>query len=319
MFRRRFVVSLYAIFLLIATCSAASVSATGTVADKPSPLLVADAIPPDNDTVVSIMLPPPDPRLLDVAAATQAAAARTVQAEPARIIGGDDRQPITDTRNWPHSAIVQIIAYDANNAGWLCTGFFYAPHVVATAGHCIFNKDTRKGTIGWRKQVLITPGLNGTTKPFPTCVARTMYSVSNWMVDGNPNSDYGAIRLDCGVGHRTGVLPIEEARAQDVEDYQPKYLIGYSGDKAGTTQWFRSGVITGWNAFRIKYTIDTYGGDSGGPVYRIGGDCPRICVMAINSWEYYYDDNFGVRFRTGNLSFFWNLTRPLYIPMAKRT
>jgi V8-like Glu-specific endopeptidase len=313
--RHHFVLSLYALLLLVTTFSVASVSATRTVADDPFPPLAAAAAPPDDDTIVSITLPPFDPTLSEPSHDTQAAAARIVQAEPARIIGNDDRELITDTRFLPHSAIVQIIGYDANNLGWLCTGFFYAPHVVATAGHCIYNKNPQKGTIGWWQRVTVTPGLNGSAKPFPTCVARSLYSVPNWTVDGNPNSDYGAIRLDCGVGHRTGVLPIEEARTQDVGDYQPKYMVGYSGDKKGITQWFRSGVITGWNVFRIKYDIDMVGGDSGAPVYRMGGDCPSTCVMAINSWEYYYDDNYGVRFRARMLKFFWDLTRHTYIPI----
>lgn len=317
MSRHRFVLSLYVILLLATTCSAAGVSATGTLADHPPPRPIAPgAVPPDDTTIVSITLPPLDPHLLEQDQDTQATAARSVQAEPARIIGNDDRQLITDTRFWPHSATVKISAYDSENVEWICTGFFYAPHMVATAGHCIYNKDPEDGTIGWQQRVTVTPGLNGSARPFPTCAAREMYSVPNWIVDGNPNSDYGAIRLDCGVGHRTGVLPIEEARAQDVQDYQPKYLVGYAGDKGGTTQWFRSGIITGWNVSRLKYTMDTIGGDSGGPVYRMGGDCPGICVMAINSWEYYYDDNYGVRFRARMLSFFWDLTRRTYIPMT---
>lgn len=315
MSRHRFVVSLYALLLLVATCSAASVAATEIGANDPAPPFPTDTVPSDDDTIVSIQLPPFDPPLDEGSHDAHAAAARIVQAEPARIIGADDRKLVPDTRFLPHSAIVKISGYDANNIEWICTGFFYAPHMVATAGHCIYNKDPEKGNLGWRQRVTVTPGLNGSAKPFPTCPARELYSISNWTVDGNPNSDYGAIRLACGVGHRTGVLPIEEARAQDVEDYQTKYLIGYSGDKGGTTQWFRSGIITGWSVFRIKYNLDTIGGDSGGPVYRMGGDCPSTCVMALNSWEYYYDDNYGVRFRARMLTFFWNLTRHTYIPI----
>jgi V8-like Glu-specific endopeptidase len=246
----------------------------------------------------------------------RAVAARMVQVEPSRIIGTDDRQLVPDTRLWPNSAIVQITAYDANNLAWVCTGFFYAPHVVATAGHCLYNHDPNKGTLGWRRSVTVTPGLNGTTAPFPSCAARVLYSVTSWTLYGNNNSDYGAIRLDCGVGYQTGVLPIEEARSHDVADYSTKYLIGYSADKGGATQWIRTGIITGWNVFRIKYDIDTFGGDSGAPVYRVGGDCPTICVLAMNSWEYWYDDNYGVRMRAEMLRFFWNLTRPTYIPLV---
>jgi glutamyl endopeptidase len=262
---RLFILSLCTVLVLFTNCLASEVSASSVNAggSAPSPPLSGASVPIEDEA--------------------GSAAPRIVRVEPTRIIGKDDRQRVTDTRFLPYSAIVKISAYDASNVEWICTGFLYAPNAVVTAGHCIYNHDPNKGTLGWRRVVAVTPGLNGNATPFPTCYARSLYSVTNWTDYGNNNSDYGAIRLDCSVGYQTGVLTIEAARSQDVEDYSTKYMIGYSGDKGGATQWIRSGIITGWNVFRIKYNIDTVGGDSGAPVYCVGGDCPNICVLAINS------------------------------------
>jgi V8-like Glu-specific endopeptidase len=43
---------------------------------------------------------------------------------------------------------------------------------------------------------------------------------------------------------------------------------GYPGDKPFGTQWFNAGAITQVTNRKIYYMIDTYGGQSGSPVWR---------------------------------------------------
>src|SRR5215212_9133108 len=101
-----------------------------------------------------------------VAALTTLVFAVPAQAD---IIGTNDLKPIPNTTAPPYSAVVEITIpgtdFDGVPLG-RCTGWMYAPDMVATAGHCIYNKAAVTG--GWFDfgGMTVWPGINGSTKPF---------------------------------------------------------------------------------------------------------------------------------------------------------
>lgn len=58
---------------------------------------------------------------------------------PLRIIGGDDRFQISDTKVFPWTTVVQIVGQWDANTFFGCTGWMLGHSTVVTAGHCVYN------------------------------------------------------------------------------------------------------------------------------------------------------------------------------------
>jgi glutamyl endopeptidase len=128
----------------------------------------------------------------------------------------------------------------------------------------------------------VTPGRNGATAPYGTCGAKTLYTVNGWTT-GNPEFDYGAIKLNCSVGDTTGWFGFF-ATATTL-NAQAATVTGYPGDKPSGTQWTHSGVIAITDPRKLWYSIDTAGGQSGAPVWAENAQgCAGPCAMAIHAY-----------------------------------
>ncbi|OPY30920.1 MAG: Trypsin [Methanomassiliicoccales archaeon PtaU1.Bin124] len=180
------------------------------------------------------------------------------------VCGADDRVKITNVGVIPWRWICQLIITTSNNKKYRCTGWFIGPHTVMTAGHCVY----MHGEGGWVKEIEVIPCMNGTQRPFGSQIGRSFRSVVGWTKNKDENYDYGAIILpDNSLGNRVGwfgfcVLP----------DLALINLLvntaGYPGDKPYGTKWFNAGRITRITNRKVYYMNDTYGGQSGSPVWR---------------------------------------------------
>jgi V8-like Glu-specific endopeptidase len=82
--------------------------------------------------------------------------------------------------------------------------------------------------------------------------------------------------------HQIAVLSDQELTSLAV------YLSGYPADKQFGSQWTDADPISGVQAARLRYMIDTYGGHSGSAVIPVGrseavgihnyGGCPNQCT-----------------------------------------
>jgi glutamyl endopeptidase len=119
----------------------------------------------------------------------------------AAVFGPDTRTPASPTTTYPASAIVRLMFN-----GGQCTGFMISERTVATAGHCLHTGPG--GT--WRPNITVYPGFDGTTAPFGGCAAVQLFAPVGWTGranapgGGDPAYDYGAARLNCTIGNRTG-------------------------------------------------------------------------------------------------------------------
>ncbi|HEY7769586.1 trypsin-like serine peptidase, partial [Longimicrobium sp.] len=112
-------------------------------------------------------------------------------------------------------------------------------------------------------------------------------SVAGWVKNGDPGSDYAAIVLpeDSAVtGEKVGMFGIG---AYSDAKLRPLNLnvAGYPGDKNGNerqTLWFDVKNPARLSPRQVFYNVDTYGGQSGAPVYVVDGD-KRIAV-AIHAY-----------------------------------
>lgn len=200
------------------------------------------------------------------------------------ILGTDDRTMITDTDQYPWRCICSLLITAQNGSGWIGTGWLVGPRLVLTAGHCVYMADEG----GWASSIEVIPGRNGQGRPFGSAVATDLRSVVGWTVDNDRNYDYGAIILpeDARYGDQLGWFGYTP-RPDDYFSGITLNLSGYPGDGGKTqiegTQWFHARGIREVFERQISYEIDTFGGQSGGPVFETTSDGSRY-GLAIHTW-----------------------------------
>lgn len=144
--------------------------------------------------------------------------------------------------------------------GCFCSGYLVAPDVVATAGHCVKSAAELPGVrfvFGFRM-------LNGTTARtiFP---AADVYSgvalLGRQQMEAGP--DWALVRLDRLVGNRQ---PVAIRTGGKVPDRQSMFVIGHP---CGLPAKFADGARVRDNtpAGFFAANLDTYGGNSGSPVF----------------------------------------------------
>lgn len=197
-------------------------------------------------------------------------------AAPETIIGPDNRVRVAPTTAFPARATVVVTFSEGR-----CTGWLIGPDTVATAGHCVHSG----GPGGhWRRAVVVYPGRNGAASPYGSCTVRRLHAVAGWTDGSDDRYDYGAIKLNCGIGETTGWYGLfwQPGSLTGL----PTLINGYPGDKP-LTQWRSTDQVRVSEARRVFYRNDTVGGMSGSPVWtRRGPGCPA-CAMAVHAYGTY--------------------------------
>ncbi|MCB1919798.1 MAG: serine protease [Candidatus Competibacteraceae bacterium] len=178
---------------------------------------------------------------------------------PRTIIGQDYRQQLRST-NFPAKAVVYITFKSGAQSG-VCTGWMIGKDTVATAGHCVHSG----GSTGeWYQNHVAYPGRDRRRAPYGSCKATRTWSVNGWIEERNPEYDYGALKLNCDVGNRTGWFGFYWQR-----DFlnEPVAVQGYPGDKPSGTQWLDVDKNRCNSTRKVFYKLDTFGGMSGGPIW----------------------------------------------------
>lgn len=196
------------------------------------------------------------------------------QAGISSVIGTDNRYQITNTTSYPYTAIVQI-SFTQGGSTYGCTGWMINANTVATAGHCVFDNGA------WSTNVVVYPGRNGSSTPYGSCGYTRLYSVTGWTSSRNPEYDYGAIKLNCSIGDSTGWFGYRWQSASLTGE--PTYLAGYPCDKPYPTMWRHDDQVRVTETRRLYYANDTYGCQSGAPVWNNGGSC-STCGIAIHAY-----------------------------------
>lgn len=182
------------------------------------------------------------------------------------VIGTDDRTQIIDTTILPWRMVCSLRITAASGSQFIGTGWLVGARTLITAGHCVF----MHAHGGWVRQIEVIAGRNGASRPFGSCTATSFRSVSAWTTGHDRDFDYGAILLPsaCRLGDRVGFFGI--AALSDAELLNLTLnLSGYPGDKPSGTQWFMARRATSVTPRTIVYNIDTAGGQSGAPVWRM--------------------------------------------------
>jgi len=227
---------------------------------------------------------------------------------PSSVIGTDGRTQISTTTSYPYRAIAYLVVTFPNNQSYSCTGWFYGPSVVATAGHCVHDKNQG----GYAKSIKVYPGRNGSSAPYGYTTKYKLKTVVGWRDYKDPNYDYGAIVTNAALGNTVGWFGYFW---QTSNTYPDSYKVaGYPGDKPSATLWGMTGPFKHVMTSSLWYSIDTAGGQSGSPVYRNKSGC-GYCSAGIHTYGVgrspYTDHNSATRI---NKSVFNNMYNWKYSP-----
>jgi glutamyl endopeptidase len=182
------------------------------------------------------------------------------------VIGEDDRIRVTNVSAFPWRVICSLRIRAADGSNWIGTAWLVGRRTLITAGHCVYMHD--RG--GWAANIEVIPGRNAAEMPFGSCPATSFRSVAGWTQRKQREFDYGAIILpeECTYGDELGFFGI--ANLSDLPLRQLTInLSGYPGDKPPGTHWYHSRRISTVGSSVFSYDIDTAGGQSGAPVWRL--------------------------------------------------
>jgi glutamyl endopeptidase len=218
------------------------------------------------------------------------------------IIGTDNRKRVSDTTNKPARMVV-LLTLSGNQ--W-CTGFFIAADTVVTSGHCVYNRTTRRFYDAAALRAY--PAYDSTRAspaPYGACGVRLVVTTNAFITSGSDEYDYGALKLTCTTGQRTGWFGwwYQTAALNGTESRNH----GYPSDRP-LSQWRTTDQIRVSEARRLYYANDTYGGSSGSPIFTKRGSsaaqCTGWCVMAVHGYGIY-----GTTYPTNSLNHGVRVTR----------
>jgi V8-like Glu-specific endopeptidase len=185
------------------------------------------------------------------------------------VIGTDDRVQITNTSVYPWRVHASLLITARDNSQWIGTGWFIGPHTLATAGHCVYIKNSGvPGRDGWVKSISVMPGRNGNSLPYGSVISTNFRTVAGWANSGDQNYDYGAIIIPTQLGSTTGWFGFG-AWSDSALVASWANISGYPGDKPAGTQWYHSRKVVSVGSRKVYYDVDTAGGQRGSAVYRI--------------------------------------------------
>lgn len=189
------------------------------------------------------------------------------------VCGPDNRVRVANTRLMPYQAICKLYMRTRTNKNYIGSGYLTHGNKVVTAGHCVYDHDEG----GWMESIIIVPGKNGPSEPYGRYTAGNIAAVRGWTEERSERYDMGVIKLSSNVSH-SGRIQMELANSDRAT------VCGYPGDRDQGVLQYQMEDILSHAGGRFSYTIDTFGGQSGGPLLKnatsaIGihnyGGCPN--------------------------------------------
>ncbi|MEV6707250.1 trypsin-like serine peptidase [Micromonospora wenchangensis] len=214
--------------------------------------------------------------LIALVAVVVGAAAPPGSPASAAIFGPDTRTPVSPTTGYPASATVRLTF-----PGGQCTGFMISERTVASAGHCLHTGPG--GT--WRPNIVAYPGSDGSNAPFGSCAAVQLFAPVGWTGrsnapgGGDPAHDYGAARLNCTVGTRTGWFGLGYPTQTTTGSCTTTQ--GYPSDRPG--QWTSSDSVRAEDANFLYVRHPFTSGQDGSPIYF--AQPPVSALFSATDWD----------------------------------
>ena len=213
--------------------------------------------------------------------------------DPEAVIGGDGRVRITPTSGYPWRTVVKLYITAADASTWIGSGAMVDAYHVLTAGHVVFLPSNG----GWATSIRVVPAMDNLDDPYGEAWDTGLRSYTGWTVSNMVEHDWGLITLDRNVGSYTGWMGRITAGSGNAIYSQTMNVAGYPSDLDGGDNMYwdaASGDGGDTNEHNHYYWADTFGGMSGGPVWRYAGGSRYI--MTVHAYgRGGTDSNFGTR------------------------
>lgn len=211
------------------------------------------------------------------------------------VINADDRVAVPDVYQYPWRTICALRITSRTGNQYVGTGWLAGPSLVVTAGHCVYlHKDG-----GWAREITVIPALDGHQAPrFGALKAKRFRTVDGWIDGKAAGSDYGGILLDQPIGEQLGYFAVGALGDRQLKRSWAN-ISGYPSDRGSAReQYFHARLLVEVNESRLFYDIDTFGGQSGSPIWFTADDGRRIAIGIHTSGS--QRENAGTRI-TGNV------------------
>ncbi len=190
------------------------------------------------------------------------------------VINRDDRVRVEDVSAYPWRAICALRINARNGRQYVGTGWFAGPRTVMTAGHCVYLHEAG----GWAESITVIPAMAGASRALGAYTSQRFRTVDGWVQARAAGSDYGAILLDEPVGEELGWFGVGALRDDQLLQAWAN-ISGYPLDRdSARFQYFHARLLVQVNPSRLYYDIDTFGGQSGSPIWFTGSDGRRIAI-----------------------------------------
>ena len=191
------------------------------------------------------------------------------------VIGVDERTRILETELLPWRMICALRIFSEDGTRAIGTGWLAGSRTIITAGHCVHDM---RFLGGWADKIEVSPGRNGADFPFKPVTATRFSSVDKWVADADPDFDVGCIHLGEPLGDEVGWFAIGSLGPSELKSHMVN-ISGYPSDRGrGTEQYYHSNRVLNVGDRRVFYDVDTFGGQSGAPVWihEAEGDPPLV-------------------------------------------
>jgi glutamyl endopeptidase len=182
------------------------------------------------------------------------------------VIGNDDRVRVAagDLEKNPFRQICALRIKAKTGSMFVGTAWLIGPRALATAGHCVFLQ--QEG--GWAESIEVIPAKFGNKEPLGRFRAKRFRAVDGWVKQQNRDFDYGVILLDDDrPGDSLGWFAVDAESETELKASQAN-ISGYPADKDNANfQYFHARPVMSVSPTRLMYDIDTFGGQSGSPVW----------------------------------------------------
>jgi V8-like Glu-specific endopeptidase len=170
----------------------------------------------------------------------------------------------------------------ANGTPMMGTGWLCGDSTLVTAGHCVYNHDSRYG-VGAMRKITVYAGRNKDIWQ-GDAIATSTNTTKEWVTAGSQANDYAAIQLSKPLGQQLKFFQFAEFPDLDLQNLLVN-IAGYPGDKNRSiygTMWGSVNKITSISDQRLSYLVDTTGGQSGSPVMAFDGISTHYAIGIHN-------------------------------------
>jgi len=198
----------------------------------------------------------------------------------------DGRVQVPTTSKWPYS-VHGLLAMKFQGAMRYGTGIMIGPNIVLTAGHNLYNFESK--TYAHLKSMQFLPGVNGQVLPFGQVEVEQYFVSPHYIREGK--EDYGILILKKPIGEVTGYFGLVCLEPEEIKQKRIN-VTGYPGDKVASKpntyqMWGMEGAASHIEQDQglINYMINTGAGQSGSGVwYREGEDYYVIGVHVLGTY-----------------------------------